>query len=172
MTENIASQLIRIAFHHHEAQIGYLNKDNTTLISNLQSAAELSKKLAEEIDKENNLSSIASAQSTIESQTTTPATPVTQTVQQKSKPKPFIHPGFLDFAKNNSNGWIEVESTNIKAISYDQRSEILSVHFLNDSLYEYFDVPQVVFKALLIAPSKGKFFHENIRNTYDWQRVG
>ena len=55
-----------------------------------------------------------------------------------------------------------VKSTNIAAVGFDQESRTLRVLFQEGSMYDYFEVPASVYKALLAAPSKGQFFQQEI----------
>jgi hypothetical protein len=38
-------------------------------------------------------------------------------------------------------------------------------------VYEYFDVPRAVFRALLAASSKGRFFHAELDGVYRFEQV-
>ena len=66
---------------------------------------------------------------------------------------------------------IAVQSSNVAEIGYDPDSMILEVLFHNDSLYHYFDVPEVLFRAFVRADSKGRFLHQQIKNNYRYMRV-
>lgn len=64
---------------------------------------------------------------------------------------------------------ISVNSSNVAAIGYD--SGTLTVKFTNNSIYQYFNVPENVFRAFLNASSKGKFLHQNVKNHYAYRRI-
>jgi hypothetical protein len=64
-----------------------------------------------------------------------------------------------------------VRSSNIKSIGYDLDSRILEIEFLSGGIYQYFDVPESVYKELMSAQSHGSFFHQNIKNRYQWTKV-
>ena len=66
---------------------------------------------------------------------------------------------------------VPVESSNIKEIGYEDKTEMLRVTFKTDKSYEYYGVPQLVWQAFKTAESKGKFFHKNIREKYAGKRV-
>lgn len=66
---------------------------------------------------------------------------------------------------------IPVESSNIKEIGYDSTLETLRVMFKTGKSYDYQEVPDSVWQAFKSAPSKGKFFHANIRSAYPGKRV-
>ena len=44
---------------------------------------------------------------------------------------------------------------------------VLEIEFTSGELYRYLRVPELVFRQLLRAPSKGTFFQERIRDRYD-----
>ena len=95
---------------------------------------------------------------------------------QPTRSNNLVHPGFAVFSQQNrtpqtnnsdSRNWTPVISSNIKAISYDKNSDTLAVKFVDNDIYEYSDVPSAIYSAFLIAPSKGRFFHQNIRDVYN-----
>lgn len=64
-----------------------------------------------------------------------------------------------------------VSSSNVESIGYDESTEILFVRFLNGSVYQYMNVPLIVFEQLLNAPSVGSFMHRNIKEVYPYNRI-
>lgn len=64
----------------------------------------------------------------------------------------------------------DVDSSNIEAIGYDRDRQELHVRFLQSGTYLYFGVDEAVFDSFLGAPSKGTFFHENVRDQYPFER--
>ena len=66
---------------------------------------------------------------------------------------------------------IPVTSSNLASVGYDPANLTLEVEFLNGGVYQYFDVPPHEHEALIEAPSHGKYFSENIRNTYRYARL-
>ena len=64
-----------------------------------------------------------------------------------------------------------VSSSNIRSIGYDSSSQTLEIEFHNGGVYQYFNVPESVYKALMSASSHGSFFHHNIKNQYQWTKV-
>ena len=71
---------------------------------------------------------------------------------------------------------IPVESSNIAAYGYDADNNILTVEFISrkegvpNTQYEYYAVPVEVWEAFQAAESKGKFFHAEIKDGYDYVR--
>lgn len=61
---------------------------------------------------------------------------------------------------------IDVESTVIHSIGYDEIERILEVRFHDGDTYRYLDVPPEVVYELLEAESKGEYFTTYIRDTY------
>lgn len=66
---------------------------------------------------------------------------------------------------------IQVSSSNIDCIGYDEQEEIVYVRFLNGSLYVYKGVPIHEYENLLQAPSHGSYLHRNFKNVYPYERV-
>lgn len=65
-----------------------------------------------------------------------------------------------------------VSSSNLAAIGYDENTEILEVEFLNGSVYEYRNVPLVIYQELMAAPSHGSFFNREIRLSFPYEKIG
>ncbi len=59
-----------------------------------------------------------------------------------------------------------VASTAIAAVGYDEPSQRLRIEFVQGKAYDFCAVPQTVFKALVNAASKGKFYHSTIKDQY------
>ena len=66
---------------------------------------------------------------------------------------------------------IAVRSSNLAAIGYNPMALILTIVFHGGRVYRYFAVPPGVFRALLAAPSAGRYFHAAIRNRYPCCRI-
>ncbi len=64
-----------------------------------------------------------------------------------------------------------VESSAIQRIEYDRETRTLFVIFVDGDTYAYFDVPEPVQQAFMVAESKGRFFAERIRERYDYRRL-
>lgn len=59
-----------------------------------------------------------------------------------------------------------INSTAIRFVEYRAQSQELDITFESGGTYTYFDVPDSLYKAFLSAPSKGQFFHKNIRDKF------
>lgn len=58
---------------------------------------------------------------------------------------------------------VVVESTTVGAAAHDAQTAVLELQFRNGAVYQYFLVPRPVYRDLLRAPSKGRYFHQNLR---------
>jgi len=74
---------------------------------------------------------------------------------------------------------VSVNSSNIKQIGYEEdfyislnrKTSVLRVVFTSGMVYDYYQVPKYLHVGLMKAESKGKFFHENIKNQFHYERV-
>lgn len=66
---------------------------------------------------------------------------------------------------------IQVSSSNIGSVGYDEENQIVHVLFLNNTEYIYKGVPQHEFDGLLNAPSVGSYLHQNYKNVYPYERI-
>lgn len=64
-----------------------------------------------------------------------------------------------------------VSSSMIAAAGYDPNTQILEVQFLKGGRWQYFNVPPNVAGGLFTADSIGRYFIQNIRDTYDGRTV-
>ena len=59
-----------------------------------------------------------------------------------------------------------VQSTAIAKAGYSKRRHILEIEFVNGAVYRYFDVPGSVYRELMSAESKARFYDSHIRKHY------
>jgi hypothetical protein len=64
-----------------------------------------------------------------------------------------------------------VTSSNIASIGYDENTSTLEIEFLNNSIYQYFDVPQHIYKGLMQADSHGQFLAQTIKGVYRYSKI-
>ena len=64
-----------------------------------------------------------------------------------------------------------VVSSNVQAVGYDSTLMVLEVEFNNGRVYQYLDVPQSEYDALLGASSIGSYLHHNIKNRYQCVQI-
>ena len=66
---------------------------------------------------------------------------------------------------------IPVDSSNVEAVGYDEKSSTLQVEFKNGGMYQYFDVPEDEFIGLRDASSVGGYLAARIKGTYRYSKV-
>jgi hypothetical protein len=64
---------------------------------------------------------------------------------------------------------LEVKSSNVKKIGWEK--EVLRIQFNNDSLYEYYDVPESIYEDFKRSASKGRYVSKLIAKTYRYKRI-
>ncbi|HIE11759.1 MAG TPA: KTSC domain-containing protein [Kiritimatiellae bacterium] len=69
-----------------------------------------------------------------------------------------------------SGGFVPVKSSVLDSVRYDATSQNLVIVFDNGDIYEYHGVPPSVYEGLMTAESKGRYFHENIRDKYQYKK--
>ena len=65
-----------------------------------------------------------------------------------------------------------VASSNLASVGYDAATQTLEVEFLSGSKYQYYNVSENMYSQLMEVGSKGRFFHQYIRNSYPYTKVG
>ncbi len=66
---------------------------------------------------------------------------------------------------------VNVISSNIEKIGYDENTALLVIQFKDGSAYEYYEVPQYEYDGLIGAESHGKYAHQNIYKKYRQQKI-
>lgn len=64
--------------------------------------------------------------------------------------------------------YINVESSSIIKVAYDENKKELFVVFTRGAEYKYLNVDKQTFELLISAKSVGKFFNQNIFRIYDF----
>ena len=59
-----------------------------------------------------------------------------------------------------------VESTAIASIGYSKRRHILEIEFVNGAVYRYLEITPSVYRELMIANSKARYYDLNIKGNY------
>lgn len=65
----------------------------------------------------------------------------------------------------------KVNSSNLDSVDYNHLTETLTIQFLSGHVYEYYNVPKFIYEGLMSAPSKGKYHHRYIKNSYNYHRI-
>lgn len=67
---------------------------------------------------------------------------------------------------------LNVQSTNLKSVGYDDNQKFLYIEFKHGGKYKYLNVKKSIYDKLLVADSKGKFFDQNIKKAgYKYSKV-
>jgi len=56
-----------------------------------------------------------------------------------------------------------VSSSNLASVGYDPENMILEIEFHNGGIYQYFNVPESVYRSLMSADSHGKYLWGNYK---------
>ena len=62
----------------------------------------------------------------------------------------------------------EVESSNIRSIGWSNNT--LEIEF-NNGIYQYLPVDKVIYRTMMDAESKGKYFHEYIKGQFEVKKL-
>ncbi len=67
---------------------------------------------------------------------------------------------------------VPVESSDLASVGYNTEAAILEIEFHSGGIYQYSGVPQDIHRGLMNAGSKGRYFHQNIKNAgYPYTKV-
>ncbi len=66
---------------------------------------------------------------------------------------------------------IELNSTALEAATYQDQLALLELEFRDGTVYQYCVVPAQTYQELLLAESKGAYFHSHIRNRFAYAKV-
>jgi hypothetical protein len=64
-----------------------------------------------------------------------------------------------------------VNSSSLRSLGYDPRSQMLEIEFHSGSVYQYFGVPRTVLEEMLGQHSLGTYFNAEIRDVYRCVRI-
>ncbi|HEX4637888.1 MAG TPA: KTSC domain-containing protein [Chthoniobacterales bacterium] len=64
-----------------------------------------------------------------------------------------------------------VDSSVIASVGYSKRRHILEIEFSNGAIYRYLEVPPSIFRELMSAESKARYYVGNIKGSYPSIRV-
>ena len=64
-----------------------------------------------------------------------------------------------------------VVSSELRSVGYSEQERVLEAEFCGGGIYQYFGVSPEVYRGLLAADSKGRFFNYWIRDKYSYQRI-
>ena len=66
---------------------------------------------------------------------------------------------------------VPLDSSVIAGVRFVAETNILEVDFHSGRTYRYFMVPRAVFENLIAAESAGRYFNEEIKGRFGWERV-
>jgi len=67
---------------------------------------------------------------------------------------------------------INVRSSNLKSVGYEELAKILEIEFHDGRIYQYFDVPSTIYQGLISASSKGTYLDRIIKKgPYQYQQI-
>jgi hypothetical protein len=66
--------------------------------------------------------------------------------------------------------FVQVESSNVDEIAYDEITQELHVCFKNNTHYVYEGVPESMYVELLLTESVGKYLAREIKNVYPYRK--
>ena len=61
---------------------------------------------------------------------------------------------------------IQVVSTAILAVGYDPATQRMKITFVEGHTYDFCRVPEQIFRGLLYAGSKGRYYNDHIKDRY------
>jgi hypothetical protein len=64
-----------------------------------------------------------------------------------------------------------INSSRIRAVGYDQKSQMLEIEFSDGKLIQYRGVSAEIHRQLMAAPSATSFFEDKIDESYPWNRI-
>jgi hypothetical protein len=59
-----------------------------------------------------------------------------------------------------------IQSSAIASVGYSKRRHILEIEFVKGAVYRYLDVPVEVYRDMMSAESKARFYDSNVRKHY------
>lgn len=66
---------------------------------------------------------------------------------------------------------VHVQSSALATVGYSKRRHILEIEFINGAVYRYLDVPPSVYRDLVSAESKARYYDRKIKRNYRSFRV-
>jgi len=66
---------------------------------------------------------------------------------------------------------VPVKSSDLTHVEYDGGASTLRIWFHSGGSYEYYGVPESAHNGLMDAASKGKYFHQHIKDKYKYKKL-
>ena len=64
-----------------------------------------------------------------------------------------------------------ISSSALTTLGYSKRLHALEIEFHDGRVYRYEEVPIIVYRELISAPSKARYYNDNVRGKYHCLRV-
>lgn len=64
-----------------------------------------------------------------------------------------------------------VTSSNLHSVGYDPQMSVLEIEFRGGRIYQYSNVSTRVYEGLMNSSSHGRYFHQHIRDIYQYKRI-
>jgi hypothetical protein len=74
-------------------------------------------------------------------------------------------------SKNEAMRRRPVDSSTMRSVGYQGKSRILEIEFDSGAVYQYLGVPARIYRQLLRAESKGRYFNSEIREIYPYVQL-
>lgn len=66
---------------------------------------------------------------------------------------------------------VQVQSSGLTSVGYSKRKHFLEIEFSSGAVYRYLNVPPSVYRDLMAADSKTRYYDQLIKRNYQSQRV-
>jgi len=66
---------------------------------------------------------------------------------------------------------MQLKSSRIKSVEYNDSTEVLTIEFVKGGRYKYFSVPDVIYQGLISSSSPGTYFDNFIKAKYNYKKV-
>ena len=66
---------------------------------------------------------------------------------------------------------LPVVSSNLASVGYSALDSVLEIEFHSGGVYQCYAVPESIYLELIVAPSKGTYFHEAIRDVFRYKKM-
>jgi len=76
----------------------------------------------------------------------------------------------ISIDRNSGIKRVPVVSSNIAAVGYDKKAQVLEIEFHHGAIDQYFDVPEKVYQELMNSPSQGAYFMNEIKNNFKYNK--
>jgi hypothetical protein len=62
-------------------------------------------------------------------------------------------------------------SSVVSAVIYNHASSTMRVIFVSGAIYDYKNVPEIVYHAMKTADSKGTYLNQHIKGNYEFEKI-